>query len=510
MHPSVHAATHPDKPAYIMGGSGESVTYQQLEARANQGAHLFRRDGLRAGDMVAVLLHNCARFLEVIWAAQRSGLYYVCIPTRVTASELKYLLSDSGAKALVYSASIGDVVTEALTGPELSLTHYSVDGEAGDSQSFEEARGAMSESRIADEAAGQDMLYSSGTTGKPKGIKRQRPTGGIDEPTPVTNLSRNLYGMDSETVYLCPAPLYHAAPLRFSMAVGQLGGTVIVMEKFDPEDALALIERYKITHAQWVPTHFVRMLKLPAEVRAQYDVSSLIRTFHAAAPCPIDIKQGMLDWWGPIIDEYYSSTELNGFTAITAEEWLTHKGSVGRAIIGEVRICDENGNVRAPRQEGMIYFERGTPIEYHNDPEKTREATNDKGWTTVGDIGWVDEDDYLYLTDRQSFMIISGGINIYPQEVEDLLISHPRVADAAVIGAPDLDLGERVIAVVQPLDWADAGDQFAAELTDFLKVQLNRQKVPRQIDFRKELPRQPTGKLFKRLIRDEYWARPRS
>lgn len=505
MHPYIHARTQPSKPAYIMAESGEAVTYGELEARSNQGAHLFRNLGLRTGDMMAMVLHNSPRYFELTWAAQRSGLYYVCIPTRVTAQELRYILTDAGAKMLVYSADLQAVVEEALNG--LAIPAFAVDGDEKAANSFEAARARLPETPIADEAPGQDMLYSSGTTGKPKGIKRPRPAGRIDDMAPVTNLAVNLYGMDQNTIYLSPAPLYHAAPLRFCMAVHQLGGTAIVMAKFDAENALALIEKHKVTHAQWVPTHFVRMLKLPADVRQKYDVSSLVSTFHAAAPCPIDIKQQMIDWWGPIVHEYYSSTELNGFTAATAEEWLARKGTVGRAIIGKIRICDEDDNPLPPRKEGVVYFEGGNPIEYHNDPEKTRRAYNRHGWTTVGDIGWVDEDGFLYLTDRQSYMIISGGVNIYPQELEDLLISHPKVADAAVIGAPDPDLGERVVAVVQPMEWDDANDAFAAELIAYARAQVNPIKVPKQVDFMRELPRQPTGKLFKRLIRDRYWAK---
>ncbi|MHA3794245.1 acyl-CoA synthetase [Sphingomonas sp. YL-JM2C] len=503
MHPSIHAVANGDKPAFITAETGEVVTYRQLDRRSNQGAHLFREAGLQTGDMVALFLTNGPRFLETVWAAQRSGLYYVCMPVRLTASELRYMIEDAGAKALVFSAGLADTVREAVDGlGDLAL--FATDGEAGFARSFERLRDAMPDTPIADEAPGQDMLYSSGTTGHPKGIKRPRPAGGIDEPTPVTNLARTLYGMDADSIYLCPAPLYHSAPLRYSMSVNQLGGTVIVMTKFDPEEALRLIERHRVTHAQWVPTHFVRMLKLPEAVRERYDHSSLRSTFHAAAPCPVEIKQAMIDWWGPIVHEYYSSTELNGFTAATAEEWLAHKGTVGRAIIGEIRICDENDDPLPPRREGMVYFEKGNPIEYHNDPEKTAAAYNRHGWTSVGDIGWVDEEGYLYLTDRQSFMIISGGVNIYPQEIENLLVTHPRVADAAVIGAPDPDLGERVVAVIQPLDWSDAGDALATELDAFLRKGLSPVKMPKRIEFMRELPRQPTGKLFKRLIRDRF------
>lgn len=503
MHPYLHARTSGDKPAYIMSDTGEQVTYRQLDERSNQGAHLLRAAGFCAGDMVAIFVTNSPRYLEIVWAAQRSGLYYVCIPTRVTGPELEYMVRDSGAKALIFSASLAGAVADARSKlPGLLL--YSVDGDCTFAKRFETERDAVPITPIADEAPGQDMLYSSGTTGHPKGIKRARPDGKIEDPSPVTMLSQQLYAMDQDTIYLCPAPLYHAAPLRYSMSVQQLGGTVIVMPRFDPEDALALIEKYRVTHAQWVPTHFVRMLKLPAGVRARYDTSSLVSTFHAAAPCPIEIKQAMIDWWGPIVHEYYSSTELNGFTAATAGEWLDHKGTVGRAIIGTIRICDEDDNPLPARQEGVVCFEGGNPIEYHNDPEKTRKAYNKHGWTTVGDIGWVDEDGYLYLTDRQSFMIISGGVNIYPQEIENLLITHPEVADAAVIGAPDDDLGEKVVAIVQPSEWEKADEALRKRLDKFLRDSLSSVKIPKQIDFIETLPRQPTGKLFKRQLRDQY------
>jgi long-chain acyl-CoA synthetase len=504
MHPRDNAITTPDKPAYIMAGSREVVTYRQLDERSNQGAHLLRAHGLRAGDMVALFMHNSARFLEIVWAAQRSGLYYIGVPTRLTASEVNFLLRDSGAKVLVYSGDLKNVVLAATEGLE-SLARFSVDADVDDRTDFVTLRGTMSSTPIDDESPGQDMLYSSGTTGSPKGIKRPRPQGGIDEPTPVTNLVRTLYGQDENTVYLSPAPLYHAAPLRFCMAVHQLGGTDIIMEKFDPVEALKLIAAFQVTHAQWVPTHFVRMLRLPEEVRKSYDTTSLKSVYHAAAPCPVEIKRQMLEWWGPIVHEYYSSTELNGLTAATAAEWMKRPGTVGRAVIGDIRICDDNGEPVPARTEGLVYFANGNPIEYHGDPVKTRQAYNQHGWTTVGDIGWVDEDGYLFLTDRQSFMIISGGVNIYPQEIENLLISHPDVADVAVIGAPDPDMGEKVVAVVQPNDRTADREQLAEALTNFARAHLSGYKIPRVIDFRDELPRQPTGKLFKRLIRDEYW-----
>jgi long-chain acyl-CoA synthetase len=352
------------------------------------------------------------------------------------------------------------------------------------------------------------MLYSSGTTGRPKGVKR--PVTGdtpIDAPNGLAMMGQALYGWTPDSIYLSPAPLYHAAPLGWTMGVLSLGGTVVVMERFDPEEALALVEKHKVTTAQWVPTHFVRMLKLPEDVRTKYDVSSLKQVFHAAAPCPVPVKQQMIEWWGPIISEYYAGTEGNGFTAINSEQWLAHKGSVGRSLNAELKICDEDGNALPPRSEGTVYFAGGGQFEYHNDPKKTAESRNQHGWTTLGDVGWVDEEGYLYLTDRKSFMIISGGVNIYPQEIENLLITHPKVADVAVVGGPHEEMGEEVIAVIQPANWSEAGPDLAAELNAFARANLSHVKTPRKIDFMEELPRHATGKLYKRLIRDAYWGK---
>jgi long-chain acyl-CoA synthetase len=320
-------------------------------------------------------------------------------------------------------------------------------------------------------------------------------------------LAQALFDFPAECVYLSPAPLYHAAPLRWTMGVHRLGGTVVVMEKFDPEAALALIEKYRVNCGQFVPTHFVRMLKLPEEVRTKYDVSSMVSAVHAAAPCPVPVKEQMIAWWGPVIYEYYAGTEGNGFCFIKADEWLGHKGSVGRAVIGELRICDEDGEALPPRAEGVVHFANGPPLAYHNAPEKVAENTNKHGWTTLGDVGWVDEEGYLYLTDRKSFMIISGGVNIYPQEIENLLIGHPKVADAAVVGAPDEEMGEKVVAVIQPMDWAEAGDALRDELMAYARKHLSHVKAPRVLDFMEELPRHATGKLYKRLIRDAYWGK---
>ncbi|MFN3474967.1 MAG: acyl-CoA synthetase [Blastomonas sp.] len=505
MHPSVHARTDGAKAAVIMAGSGREISYEQLDRRSNQIAHYLRGQGIGIGDTVALCLENRAEYFDVVWGAQRSGLIFVAISNRLTTDEIAYILQDSGAKLLFTSDTLGAQL-DAISGqcPGIPIANL-------DDAATLAAIDAMPDTPIADERAGSDMLYSSGTTGRPKGVRLPLPEdGNIAATNSLVALAQAAFGFGADSRYLSPAPLYHAAPLRWCMTVHKLGGTVIVMEKFDPEIALALIERYRINVSQWVPTHFTRMLKLPEEVRTRYDVSSLKSAVHAAAPCPVPVKRAMIDWWGPVLKEYYAGTEGNGFTFISSEEWLTHPGSVGRALLGIVHICDEEGNDVPARSEGTVYFEGGGKFEYHNDTAKTREATHPQGWTTLGDVGWVDEDGYLYLTDRKSFMIISGGVNIYPQEIENLLVSHPRVADAAVIGAPCADMGERVVAIVQPLDLADAGEALADELSHYLRQSLSGVKMPRQIDFRDELPRHPTGKLYKRLLRDEYWAKAKA
>ncbi|HEX5379744.1 MAG TPA: acyl-CoA synthetase [Phenylobacterium sp.] len=506
MHPATHAQTHPDRAAYVMAGTGETVTYRELNDRSNQGAQLFRSLGLKTGDVIALLLDNHPRYFEIAWAAQRAGLYFTCISSKLTSGEVEYIMTDCEAKVLITSAGVGPVIDELP--PLLPDVKLFMVGEARPPYaSYEAARDAMPATPIADESAGSDMLYSSGTTGRPKGIKRPLTGGPIDEPSGVANLAQALFGFKTDSVYISPAPLYHAAPLRWCMAVQQLGGTVIVMEKFDPETMLGLIEKYKVDVGQFVPTHFVRMLKLPPEVRARYDISSLRSAVHAAAPCPVPVKEQMMEWWGPVIHEYYAGSEGNGFCYVGPEDWLTHKGTVGRAITAEVKIVGEDGEALPPRTEGTVYFANGAPLVYHNAPEKIAENTNKYGWTTLGDVGWLDEEGFLYLTDRKSFMIISGGVNIYPQELENLLITHPKVADAAVVGAPHEEMGEQVAAVIQPMDWAEAGDALKDELMAFCRANLSHVKSPRILDFMQELPRHPTGKLYKRLIRDAYWGK---
>jgi long-chain acyl-CoA synthetase len=504
MHPFVHARATPNKPAYIMAGSGFSLTYAELEAQANRVAQLFRSHGLQRGDCIALLMENSAHYYPIFWAAQRTGLYLTCISTRLTVGEAEYIVRNAGAKLLVTSAALGKIAV-LLAQVVTDITLYMADEAVPPFRSLENALATMPSVPVADESAGALMLYSSGTTGQPKGVKHPLPTGPVDEPNFLVELMLSLYAGSRDMIYLSPAPLYHAAPLCWSAIVHRLGGTVILMERFDEEHALQLIERHRVTHSQWVPTHFSRLLKLPAEIRAKYDLSSMVTAIHAAAPCPIPVKEAMIEWWGPIIHEYYGGTESCGTTHLSTEEWLAKKGAVGRARLCEVHICNDAGEPLPIGEEGLVYFAGGNDFEYHLDPEKTAAGRNRLGWKTLGDIGRLDEDGYLFLTDRKSFTIISGGVNIYPQEIENLLITHPKVADAAVIGAPDEDMGERVVAVVQPHDLAEAGPALAEELQSFCRASLSGLKVPRQIDFRDELPRQPTGKLYKRLLRDEYW-----
>ena len=502
MHPSIHAQEKPDAPAVIMSRTGQVVTYRELDGRSNQVAHLFRGRGLQRGDSVAVLMENLSTYFEIAWAAQRSGLYLVGVSSKLTADEVAYILADSEAKLLVTSEKLKEVAQAAAAARSVQVLAAAPDGLSGE---FDRLRSTLPDARIADESSGADMLYSSGTTGRPKGVRPPLPEEPIDASTRITAQAKHRYGMTDHTVYLSPAPLYHAAPLRWCMAVQRLGGAVVVAEQADSEELLSLIERYRVTHAQFVPTHFVRMLRLPEAVREKYDLSSLVAVFHAAAPCPVPVKEQMLAWWGPIIHEYYAGSEGNGITCASPDEWLSHKGTVGRAFNCDVKICGDDGEPLAAGETGLVYFANGPCFAYHNDPEKTAAAYNQYGWSTLGDVGRLDEDGFLYLTDRKSFMIISGGVNIYPQEIENLLLEHPEIGDVAVVGAPDPEFGENVVAVVEPLRWPDDPSATAEQILAWAKSRLSPIKTPKRVDFIRTLPRTPTGKLLKRLVRDAYW-----
>lgn len=504
-YPREFVRNQPDKLAVIVEPGGQHLTYKQLEEEANRAAQLFRSLGLKPGDKVAFCLENCADIFVFYWGAQRSGLYIVPVSSRLTEDEISYILQDSDASLFLTS----DVISTELDRIHRanSRIHLFKLGEAV--TGFGHWRRAMEvqpADPIADECRGMIMFYSSGTTGRPKGIVPPSVEGQpIDEPDRLQMMLEALYGANNDTCYLCPAPLYHAAPLGYSLTIHRFGGTVVVMEKFDPAGALQLIEKHQISMAQFVPTHFVRMLKLDENQRKAAKTGSLKTVIHAAAPCPVPVKQAMIEWWGPVLIEYYAGSEGNGFTFIDSKDWLAHPGSVGRAVLGSIHICGEDGEELPAGEEGMVYFEGGNDFAYHNDPDKTMDCRNEKGWTTLGDIGKLDEEGYLYLTDRKSFMIISGGVNIYPQEIENHLITHPKVYDVAVIGAPDPDMGEKTVAVIQPLTMDQDLDALAAELDAFAREKLSGVKIPRHYDFRAELPRADTGKLYKRLLRDEYW-----
>ena len=512
MYPGVHAQTHPDKPAVVMARSGEIVTYAELDARSNQLAQLWYGLGLRPGDHVAILAENTPRYFEVYWAAVRSGLYLTAINRFLSAEEAAYLVNDSGSTSLVTTRAMADTAQAMLSHVPDCAHRFMMDGVVDGFESYEDAVGARPAERLADQPRGDVMLYSSGTTGRPKGIKRPLSGKQVDEDAAlgISLLERHLLGMSEESRYLSPAPLYHSAPLQWSTGLHELGGTVVVMEKFDAEAFLDNVGRHAITHTQVVPTMFVRMLKLPEEVRGRYDVSTLQNVVHAAAPCPVEVKRQMIEWWGPIVTEYYAGTEGNGITFIDSAQWLEHPGSVGKPIRGVPHICDEEGNELPTGEAGIIYFEQETmPFEYHGAPDKTKSAQHPvhSNWSALGDIGYLDEDGYLYLTDRKAFMIISGGVNIYPQEIEDCLILHEKVTDVAVFGLPDPEMGEFVKAVVQPAEGVEPGPALEDELRAHAREAIAHYKVPRHIHFRPELPRLPTGKLYKRLLRDEYMER---
>src|SRR5438270_9662852 len=494
-----------------MASTGATLTFAGFEAAANQAGHLFRDQGLQRGDHVAFFIENNPRLLEIEGGAERTGLYFTCINSYLAPAEVAYIVNDCEARLVVSSAALGRVAKELPALCPKVERWLIVDTDAADApgdpwEPYEEVVARYPTEPVADEALGAAMLYSSGTTGQPKGILRPLPKRQPTEPLPLMAGIKILFGFREDMTYLSPAPLYHSAP-QASVAAGmRLGATSVIMERFDARQFLELVQRYRVTHSQMVPTMFSRLLKLPDDVRSAYDVSSLEAVVHAAAPCPVPVKEQMIEWWGPIILEYYAATEGNGFTFCDSDEWLAHKGTVGKALGARILILDEDGNECPTGTAGTIWFKGSTNFEYFNAPAKTAESrTVDGDTSTVGDVGYLDEDGYLYLTDRKTYMIISGGVNIYPQETENLLITHPKVMDAAVIGVPNDDLGEEVKAVVQPMPGLDAGADLERELIGFCRDNIAHYKCPRSIDFEDELPRLPTGKLYKRLLRDRYW-----
>jgi long-chain acyl-CoA synthetase len=512
--PATYVPTRGDLPAVITS-SGLEVSFAELEERSCRLAQALFDYGLRPGDHVAILLPNDERTHEIVFGPQRSGLYYTMVNTHLTAEEGAYIVNDCGARTLVTSAKLGELAADMVPltpAVELRLMVGRGTGDPGGYVDYDDLVGRYPGEPLAHEEEGFPMLYSSGTTGHPKGVRRRLSGEPFGTYATLVPMLERIMGFEEGDVYLSPAPLYHAAPLVWSTTVQRMGGTVVIMEHFDPEECLRLIQEHRVTHAQFVPTMFVRMLKLPDDVRSRYDVSSLRSVVHAAAPCAPEVKRRMLEWWGPIVHEYYSGTEGMGMTWIGPQDALTHPGSVGRAIWGEVHICGDDGVELPVGETGVVYFggRTDTSFEYNHDPEKTRQSFNDKGWATLWDVGHVDDEGYLYLTDRKLFMIVSGGVNIYPQEIEDVLVLHPAVADVAVFGVPEPEMGEEVKAVVQPAPGFEPGEALEAEIIAFCRDHLSHYKCPRSVDFSDRLPRGENGKLYKKGLREAYWANSKS
>jgi long-chain acyl-CoA synthetase len=502
------ARATPEKPAIIIAETGERITYRELDERSNQVAQFLKANGLTRGDHIAILMENNLRFMEVVWAAFRSGLYLTAVNRYLPPDDAAYVVNDCMAKAIFTSYDRRETAAGIVPLIPNCQIRLMVDGTIDGWDAYESAIAPMPATPVEPQWMGDSMLYSSGTTGRPKGILRPLPEITVDQGFAMRQ-AMNRYGFAPDTVYLSPAPLYHAAPLGYVTMTLGFGGTVVMMQHFDAEQALKFIEQYRITHSQWVPTMFVRMLKMDDAARAAYDLSSHQVAIHAAAPCPVDVKRRMIEWWGPIIHEYYAGTEGTGATIIDSADWMAHPGSVGRAALGILHICDEDGTELPTGEAGLIYFEREQrTFAYHNDAAKTRAALHPahENWMSLGDVGYVDDDGYLYLTDRKAFMIISGGVNIYPQAIEDALILHPKVGDVAVFGVPNEEMGEEVKAVVEPAPGVAADEDLAAELLAFAREHLAHYMAPRSVDFIEEMPRLPTGKLYKRVLKDKYWS----
>lgn len=496
-----HAITAPQSPALV--ADGDTISYGELYARSRRVAAALHDAGLRRGDSVGLVLPNRPEFFEITWGAQLSGLYYTAVNTHFLPDEVGYVIDDSDAKAVFLDASMPELGVHIRAANAAVRARIAIGGALPAWRCYEDALASAGDAPPVSD--GSEMLYSSGTTGRPKAVRRPLPVDGNGSwAQSVLEMALiHKYGMSPSSVYLSPAPLYHAAGVNYTMAVHRVGAASILMRKFDAETVLRLIQTHRVTHAQFVPTMFVRMLKLPAAVRESYDVSSLRCVIHAAAPCPVDVKHRMMEWFGPIIHEYYGGTEGFAGTTIGPQDWLAHPGSVGIPT-APVHVVGEDGRELPVGESGELYFEGGPDFEYFKDPAKTASVYNDRGWRSLGDMGYVDSDGFLYLTDRSTFTIVSGGVNIYPQEAENLLVMHPKLLDAAVFGVPNDEYGEEVKAVVQPADGVVPGPELAVELIEYCRARLAGYKCPRSIEF-DSLPRDPNGKLYKRRIRDRYW-----
>ena len=512
LHPSFHARTHPDTPALVVADTGEVLSYRALDEGSNRFAQLLRANGLVPGDRIAVMMRNCPDFAVVYWGATRCGVMVTLLSTHLKPAEATYIIGDCGARLLVLSAELGETpralaADRATLAPGVSRVFYAGSEVLSGAESLGEALAPMPAEPVADEISGFHMIYSSGTTGRPKGVVLPFTPGPIDEFNVLEGGPGFYQGFDPPITFNA-GPLYHGAPLSGMVCTHRMGGTFITLRKFDAGAVLRALSDWRVNNAQFVPTMFVRMLALPEAERAAADLSALRLAIHAAAPCPVEIKRRMIAWWGPILFEYYGSTEGVGATAITSQEWLAKPGSVGRTSLGPIHICDDDGNELPPGEAGLIYFEAlpGRVVNYLNDAEKTKRSAHplQPNWFCVGDIGKLDEDGYLFLTDRKDFMIISGGVNIYPQAIEDCLIVHPKVLDVAVIGVANPEYGEEVRAIVQPKEWADAGPALEAELREWCRGRISPITCPRSYEFVAELPRIPSGKLAKHELRKLY------
>lgn len=501
MHPGVHASADPSRLAVVMARSGDTLSYGELAERSIRVARLLRNAGLEAGDAVAYLSDHDPRLFELCWAAQRSGLYYTPLNWHLHEDDLGAILADCSPRALISAPGLADLGRRlSASAPDARLQLV-----AGSAE-YEAALAAVSAAPLEDEREGADLLYSGGTTGRPKGIRFPLSGRPFGTPSPIGERMSDLHGIGPDSVHLVMGPLYHSGPLGFALRVQRRGGRVVVMERFDAEEALAAIERHGVTHTQCVPTMLIRILRLPEETRRRYDLSSLRALVHSAAPCPPEVKAQLIEWLGPVVYEFYGGTERNGLTHISSQEWLAHRGSVGRPVYGGVHILDAEGRELPPGEVGGVYFEGGPAFEYSNDPERTDSSRSPQGWTTIGDIGRLDEEGYLYLSDRKDFMVVSGGVNIYPQQTENLLLESPLVLDAAVFGVPDPDLGEVLHAAVQLAPAAGYPGAALAALRELCQARLPGLQRPRSLELVDELPRTPAGKLDRRQLRDRHWA----
>lgn len=498
------AERQPAKLAAAMANTTDRLSYAALDHEADRVARMLQDFGIAEGGSIALLHENNLRTLSLWWGARRAGLYYVPLGTRLRPEELAHIVRDCGAAAVFVSEGLeplGTALVAAL--PTTAAVPIYVDGTSERLRDFRPLLAAASAPPSPTGVFGREMIYSSGTTGRPKGIRRELASTANAMLLPeLEHRMREVYRIDSATTYLSLAPLYHATG-RFLNRVIESGGTVVILPKFDPEQALAAIEAFAVSHSQWVPTMFNRILALPDAVRFRYDLSSHKVALHAAAPCPVPIKRAMIDWWGPIVDEYYGGSENAGVTFITAREWLDRPGSVGRSITGRIHILPEDGgNIdRAPGEIGLIYFEGGLTFRYTTGDDA---AASGPGFTTYGDLGHVDADGYLYISDRRSDLIISGGVNIYPKEVELVLEGHPAVREVAVIGIADPEFGQEVKAIVCTPDAIVQDSALAEELLTFCRMRLSTIKCPRSVAFIDDMPRNDNGKLLKRTLRDRF------